>query len=290
VPAPELRVAIDPYGCPYCAGSVSGDQPRCDRCGRVTTLRYRKRTRRSILGWLVGGFLLLGAVSGLEGYVVSQSVLMGRFPQWLGNTALRFGIGSALLSPDGVAADLVELAETMVLMNYILAGLCVLAAIGLALKNRVAYFASFVLAALIVAATVAGLLTGLTGWLPALFRLGLVAICVKWLADSGAAFEWEFRLYDADIDPDLRTDLDYYSRGQHYGETGMWAKAAAHWQVATRLAPQQAQYHAALADAYARMDRPQAALAEAERALAIAPDDKELLSFRDWLEELEESH
>jgi tetratricopeptide (TPR) repeat protein len=64
---------------------------------------------------------------------------------------------------------------------------------------------------------------------------------------------------------------------------GMWAKAAAHWQVATQLAPDQAHYHLVLAQAYAQMDYPDAAVAEADRALAIAPGHREAHAFRDSL-------
>jgi hypothetical protein len=286
----RIRIEIDPFGCPYCGGSVSGEEAHCDDCHRPVTLRYRKRVDGVGLGWLVLFFLLLGAATWLEGYLLSQSVGIGRLPQWLNNTAVRFMVGAMLFSPEGIPGRLANWAGLLTLINDLLTGLCVLAAVGLAFQSRAVYFGSFLLAGLVVAVTGAELLTQLTGWLPALFRLGLLALAVKWLADSAPAFEWEMRRYDADLDQDLRTDMDYYLHGQQYYEMGMWAKAVAHWQVAARLAPSQVRYHASLANVYVKMGHPAAALAEADRAISLAPDDEELRAFRDSLAELEKSH
>jgi tetratricopeptide (TPR) repeat protein len=266
---------------------VSGEEMRCDNCRRLVEVRYRKSAGGPWLGWLVIFLGLLGAVAALEGYLVAQLVGMGGLPEWFNQTAVRFMVGSALLSPEGIPGELVEFAGTVTLVNYLLAGLCLLAALGLALRNRIAYFGSLFLAGLLVMITGAGLLVGLTGWLPALFRLGLIAISVKWLIDSAPAFEWQTRLYNADVDGDLRTDLDYYNRGLRYRDMGMWAKTAAHWKVAAQLGPSKAQYRVALANAYVKLGYPQAALAEAERALARTPEDEELRAFRDSLAGLE---
>jgi hypothetical protein len=286
----RIQLEVDPFGCPYCGGSVSGEEARCDYCHRPVTLRYRKRAGGVGLGWLVLLFLLLGAATWLEGYLVSQSVEIGRLPQWLNNTAVRFMVGPMLFGPEGIPGKLADWAGLITLISVLLAGLCLLASVGLAFQSRAVYFGSFMLAGLVVVVTGAELLTQLTGWLPALFRLGLVALAVKWLADSAPAFEWETRRYDADLDQDLRTDMDYYQHGRHYYEMGMWAKAAAHWQVAARLAPSQVQYRASLANAYVKMGFPAAALAEADKAISLAPDDEELRAFRDSLAELERSH
>ncbi|MGD8398545.1 MAG: tetratricopeptide repeat protein, partial [Anaerolineae bacterium] len=62
-----------------------------------------------------------------------------------------------------------------------------------------------------------------------------------------------------------------------------WAKAAAHWKVAGQLAPGNAAYHVALANAYLEMGRPDAALATANRAVARDPDDARLRAFREVL-------
>jgi hypothetical protein len=286
----RIEVEIEPFGCPYCGGSVSGEEARCDHCHRLVTVRYRKQAGSIGLGWLVLFFLLLGLATWLEGYLVSQSAEIGRLPQWLSYTAVRFMVGSMLFSPEGIPGRLADWAGLIALINTLLASLCVLAALGLACRFQAAYFGSFLLAGLVVAVTGAGLLTQLTGWLPALFRLGLLALTVKWLADSAPAFEWETRYYDADLDRDLTTDMAYYDHGRHYYEMGMWAKAAAHWKVAVRLAPNQVQYHASLANAYVKMGYAAAALAEADKAVSLAPDDEDLHAFRDSLAELEESH
>jgi tetratricopeptide (TPR) repeat protein len=275
-------VEIDPYGCPYCGGSVSGEEPRCDNCRRLVVVRYRKRGDGRAVGWLVLCFLLLGLTAGLEGYLVAQLVQVGQLPRWLSQTAVSFMVGPALFTAEG-AGELADLGGLVTLVNYLLAGLYVAAAVGLALRNRIAYFGAFLLCGLMVIVTGVGLLTQLTGWLPFLFRVALVAITVKWLADSAPAFEWETRHYDADVDQDLRTDLDYHNRGQQYYDQRMWAKAAAHWKVASQLAPRRPQYRAELANAYVRMGYPAAALVEADRALAKAPDDEELRAFRDSL-------
>jgi tetratricopeptide (TPR) repeat protein len=289
-PAPHVPatvVDIDPYGCPYCGGSVSGGDARCDHCQQLVTVRSRKRSDGTWPGWVVIFLAVQGAVAFGEGYSVFQLVQMSRLPQWLSLSAVRFLIGAALLRPAGLPGELVEFSTVVVLINSVLAGLCFVAALGLALRSRAAYFGSLLLAGLLVMATGAGLLTQLTGVLPALLRLGLVAISVKWLVDSAPAFEWQTRHYDADVDPDLRTDLDYYNRGLRYREMGMWAKTAAHWKVASQLAPGQVKYHAALANAYLKMGYPAAALSRADRALALAPEDQDMRAFRESIAHLD---
>jgi tetratricopeptide (TPR) repeat protein len=283
---PPSTFEIDPYGCSYCGGSVSGEDPRCDHCRRPVAVRYRKRSGGAWLGWVVVFFALQGAVAFAEGFFVYQLVQMGQLPEWVSRSAARFLIGTALLSPGGLPGDLAGFADVVALIDSVLAVLFLIAALGLALRSRAVYFGSFFLAGLLVMATGAGLLTQLTGLLPALCRLGLVAISIRWLVDSAPAFEWETRHYNADVDPDLRTDLDYYNRGLRYRDMGMWAKATAHWQVATQLAPGQVKYHAALANAYLKMGYPVAALSRAERALGLAPDDSELRAFRDSIAQL----
>jgi hypothetical protein len=67
----------------------------------------------------------------------------------------------------------------------------------------------------------------------------------------------------------------------------MWAKAAAHWQVAVRLEPNEVQYRADLANAYVKMGYPAAGLVEADKALAMEPENKELRTFRDSLAQWE---
>jgi tetratricopeptide (TPR) repeat protein len=277
------RVEIDPFGCPYCGGPVGGEEPHCNHCGRSVEVRLHKRPGGTELARVVVFFLLLGIAARLEGYLVSEVVSAEPFPEWVSRSALRFAIGQASFSPEGITDDLANLAHLLTLVHHVLAVLCVVAAIFLAFRSRVAYIGSFALAGLLVAASLAGILTGLTGWLPTLLLAGLAAITVKWLADSAIAFEWQTRHYYASLDRNLRDGVDFYHRGQRYGEMGMWAKAAAHWQVATQMAPDQTHYHLALAKAYAQMDYPDAAVAEADRALAVAPGDREAQAFRDSL-------
>jgi tetratricopeptide (TPR) repeat protein len=282
-PPPCPAVEIDPFGCPYCGGPVSSDEPRCDHCRRPVALRSRKRSAGSSLAWLVLSFILLGVASWGEGYFAAQLVAIGHLPAWLTSTAVRFLVGAALFSPAGLPGESVRFADTFVLVNTALAVLCLIAALGLAFRFRAVYLGAFLLAGFVVAGTGAGLLTQLIGWVPALFRLGLVALAVKWLVENAPAFEWETRYYDADVDHDLHTDLDYYSHGLRYYELGMWAKAAAHWKVATQLAASRTQYRVALANAYVKMGYPAAALAEADKALVRDPKDQDLHAFRDSL-------
>lgn len=287
--SPPAMVDLDPYGCPYCGGPVSGESIRCDHCGHPVAVRHRKSEKATAVGWLVPIFILLGVTAWLEGLLVAQSVQLEQLPEWLNLTFVKFMVGSALFSPEG-AGGLAEFANVVTLVDYVLAALCVVAAVGLALRSRAVYVGSFLLAGVLAIVTVAGLLTRLTGWLPALVRLGLVALAIKWLADSSPAFEWEMRHYNADVDQDLNTDLDYYNRGRKYYDQRMWAKAAAHWKVAAQLAPGQVQYRAELANAYVRMGYPAAALAEVDKALARTPDDEELRAFRTSLADLEAAH
>lgn len=282
-------VEIDPFGCPYCGGPVNGRELRCDHCGRSVEVRQRKRVEWGSSVWLLVLFLVLGAVAWLVGYFVSQMPTMDQLPQWTRQIGLQLLVGSALYTPEGIQGDLAEFAMILTTLNYVLAVLCVVAVAGLALRSRVVYFCSFLLLGLMVLATGVGLLTGLTGWLPGLLRMGLLAFTAKWLADSSMVFEWQAREYHADVDRGLRSDPDYYGRGKRYYEMGMWAKAAAHWSVAAQLAPNRVAYHVSLAKAYCRMGYPTAAWAEADKALALDPADKGLAAFRDSLAGMEET-
>jgi predicted nucleic acid-binding Zn ribbon protein len=281
------RVDIDPFGCPFCGGAISEQDDRCSHCDRLVTIRQRKRSGGLWVGWVVLVFLALGALVWLEGFFVAQLGEAEQIQPWLDQTVMRFVAGPALMDPEHAPGDILDAISTLTRINTVLAVLCGISAVGLALKIRAVYFASFVIAGIVAVAAAVGLLTEITGWLPAVFRVGLVAAGLKWLADASPSFEWDTRYYDADTDPDLATDMDYYNRGQKHFEMGMWAKAAAHWEVASQLAPNQVQYHIALANAYARMGYPQAAVDEADRALVLTPDDQKLQAFRDTLSNLE---
>jgi tetratricopeptide (TPR) repeat protein len=284
---PASQVEIDPFGCPFCAGPVGGEGPRCEHCGRLVEIRQRKRPDWGSSGWLLVLILMLGAVAWLQGYFVSQAGTIDQLPEWTRKIGLQLVFGPALYNPEGIEGDRTEAARVLTSFDYLLAGLSAVAAAGLALKIRLVYFGSFLLMGLMVLATGVGLLIGFLGLLPALLRLGLVALTTRWLAESSSIFEWQTRHYSASPDPDLRTDLDYYSRGKRYSEMGMWAKAAAHWQVAVLLAPDKVPYRVALASAYRRMDYTAAARAEVEQALELAPDDIDLQAFRTSLATLE---
>lgn len=279
-PSQPPTLEIDPFACPYCGGTIHAQEPRCVDCGRTTIRRYRRREAGPWLGWLVVCFLVLGATSVLEGLLAGQVIGMEQLPAILNETALRYMVGSVLTAPSGVPARLDDLARVVALVNYALAGLCLAAAAGLAVRSRIAYFGAFLLGGMLVMATGTGLLNGLSGWIPSLLRLGFIALSVRWLADSAPSFEWQTRAYNSDLDSDLRTDMDYYNRGQRYREMGMWAKAAVHWKVAAQMAPDRPAYRGHLARAYLQMGYPAAALGEVERALSRTPDDEELLAFR----------
>jgi tetratricopeptide (TPR) repeat protein len=283
-PAPAT-LEFDPYGCPYCGGSVTSDEPRCDNCGRLVELRYQKRSDGQWMGWLALFVALQGIVGVGEAYLASRIAEIGQLPAWLSESPVRFLIGPAFHLAS-VESNLDRLGQTLVIMNGVLAVLCMALALGIVLRSRIAYFAALFVVGLLGVTAVVGLVVGFSGLLPGLVRLGLIAFCFKWLMDAAPAFEWMTRRYYPDIDPDLQTDLDYYDQGSHYWDMGMWAKAAAHWQVAARLVPTKVEYHTALAKAYVKLDYMAAALAEADKALAQAPDDEQLRTFRDSLAKL----
>ena len=278
-------IEFDPYGCPYCGGSVTSDEPRCDHCGRLVELRQRRRSDGQWLGWLAMFVVLQGVVGVGEAYFASRVAEIGQALPWLSDSPLKLLIGPAFKLP-GIESNLDRLGQTLVGLNAALAVVCMALALGLVLRSRAAYFASLFGVGLLAVTAVVGVVVGFSGLLPGLVRLALVAFCFKWLMDAAPAFEWMTRRYNPDIDPDLTTDLDYYDQGSHYWDMGMWAKAAAHWQVATRLMPAKVEYHTALAKAYIKLDYMAAAVAEADRALAQAPDDGQLHIFRDSLAKL----
>jgi len=96
---------------------------------------------------------------------------------------------------------------------------------------------------------------GVRGRVSGLLQVGPAGLVASVQVADGcrAGFEWMTRRYNPDIDPDLTTDLDYYDQDHTIGH-GHVAKAAAHWQVATRLMPAKVEYHTALAKAYIKLD------------------------------------
>ena len=286
----ERFIEIDPFGCPYCGGPVAEGPFECSHCGRSVELRLRRRPGGADLGWLIAFILVLGIAAWMQGLFLAQMIgNLDELPEWLDQTIFRLVIGTAYFDPDGIGDELPGIASLLTRVQYVLAGLSAIAAVGLALRSRVAYFWTFFVLILMLAAPVAGLLTGLGGWVPALLLFGLIAFAAKWLADIAPAFEWQTRSYRADLDRGLKTHVDYYNRGQNYAEMEMWAKAAAHWTIAAQLSPGQAQYHAAVARAMAELAYPAAARAAADRASALDPDDQALRTFRDSLVQQEES-
>jgi tetratricopeptide (TPR) repeat protein len=253
-------------------------------------LRLRRRPGGAALGWLIAFLLILGIAAWLQGLFLAAMIdNVDQVPDWLDQTIFKLVIGPAFFDPDGIGDELARIAALLTKVQYVLAGLTVVAAVGLALRNRMAYFSTFFLLIMMVAAAVGGLLTGLTGWVPTILLFGLVVFAAKWLADMAPAFEWQTRIHHADLDRGLKTHVDYYNRGQHYAGMEMWAKAAAHWRIATQLAPGQPQYHAALAKALSQLEYPAAAKAAADSALALDPDDRALRAFGDSLEQQEGS-
>jgi tetratricopeptide (TPR) repeat protein len=289
-PPEDLLIEIDPFGCPYCGGPIAGGPPQCGRCGRIVELRLRRRPGGAALGWLVAFFVVLGIAAWVHGLLLAQLISARQLPQWMDQPLIKLVVGPAFYSPDGIGDDLAEIAALLTRVDYVLAGLFLAAAAGLALRSRLVYFAAFFLLFLLAAVPVAGLLTGLTGWLLAILTFGLMVFAAAWLADMAPALEWQTHAYNADLDRGLKTHVDYYNRGQHYAEIEMWAKASAHWRIATQLAPRQALYHAALAKALAHLEYWPTARVSAERALALDPDDKALRAFRDSLTESEENN
>jgi len=252
-------------------------------------LRVRRKPGGAALSWLVVYLLVLGIASALQGLYLAQMVSSGPPPRWLDQTLFKLIIGPAFFNPDGIGDRLVEVIALLTQVHYVMAGLVAVVAVGLALKSRFLYFASFFLLILLAAAPAAELLTGLLGWVSGIVILALLVFAAAWLADMAPAFEWQTRAYNADLDSGPKTHVDYYNRGQHYAQIEMWAKAAAHLRVATQLAPREALYQAALASAYAHLNLPAAARATAGRARALAPDDGTVRSLLDSLAEPEES-
>ena len=288
-PPEDLYVEIDPFGCPYCGGPVAGGPPQCGRCGRTVELRLRRQPGGAALGWLVAFFLALGIAAWVHGLLLAQLVDASQLPQWMDQPFVKMVVGPAFYAPDGIGDKLSEIAALLTRIDYVVTGLFLVTAAGLALRSRFVYLAAFFLLILLAAIPVAGLLAGLTGWVPALLLFGLMAFAAKWLADMAPAFEWQTRAYNADLDRGLKTHVDYYNRGQYYASIEMWAKAAAHWRIATQLSSRQAQYHAALARALAHLEYQPAARAAAGRAIALAPDDRALRALCDSLAEPEET-
>jgi tetratricopeptide (TPR) repeat protein len=285
----EQSIEINAYGCPYCGGPIVAGPPRCTHCGRSVELRMRRKSGGAALSWLVVYLLVLGIASALQGLYLTQMVSSGPPPEWLDQTLVKLIIGPAFFNTDGIGDRLVEVIALLTKVHYVMTGLVAVTAVGLVLKSRYVYFASFFILILLAAAPAAELLTGLLGWVSGIVVLGLLLFAAAWLADMAPAFEWQTRAFNADLDSGPKTHVDYYNRGQHYAGIEMWAKAAAHLKVATQLAPRQTLYQAALANAYTHLDVPAAARAAASRALALAPDDGAVRAMCNSLAESEES-
>lgn len=282
-PQEPTSLEIDPFGCPYCGGAVSTDEPRCNHCHRQIVLHFRKRTEGPWLGWLSLFVAMQAVVAGGQAFAMIQMLDLEQLPLWLNNhPAVMFLLGRAFLVPGGLAADLQPLLTGLIVANVVLAAVGLVLFVGVVLRSRLASYVALLVLGLVVIVAAVGGIFGLVGALPALFQAILAVACFKWLLDSGSAFEWQTRRYNADLDPDLETGMDYYDQGRQYANIGMWAKAAAHWKVATQL-DTRPEFNASLARAYLKLGYQAAALAQAEKAVARAPADEKFRAFRDSL-------
>jgi tetratricopeptide (TPR) repeat protein len=120
------------------------------------------------------------------------------------------------------------------------------------------------------------LITGYLGPVAALGNLLLALIGGLLLYGVSSEFAVSLERVLVRPDPAARSALDYYKRGHHYRQRGMWALAVAQWRRAVGLAPQVPAYYKHLGLGYAQIGRLARSLRALEEAQHQDPANAEL--------------
>ncbi len=279
---------LTPEGCVYCGLAVGDDEMRCPHCGRLLVSKQFKRKERS--GWayqLHAFWIILGIVNIIEALLIRfdwtkfVDSVAERVPESLApfvNNLLR-DVMSWIVRAEATGDTGTEATIVFVVLLG-LAGLGMLIAPALLLRQPLAHVAGRFLIVLALVVEVALFVRGITG-------LGLGAVQgVYTLVLAGLMYETmdDFALVERrewlELDRHAVNATDFYGRGRLYEKRGQWARALLHWQRAAVLSPAHDAYPAAMAQACARLGRFDIALKHVDRALEISPNPQDLQHLR----------
>ena len=266
----------DPYQCPYCGRQAGMDLRRCPHCRGGLLARVARSEAAHSLRLVL---LLMGISLGL-GLIEMMSPAFGlgaalgsvdrrQFNLLLGLPGVEPFLGNFMLLGEPVARRLLQI--------YTLRGGVLLVSL-LALRERwsLGYYGALVATFADLLLSFYLLITGYGGWAATLLNL-VMALAIGTLL-FGLNSEFAINVERILVKPDngARSPTDFYKRGHHYRQRGMWAMAVAQWRKAVGLAPKAPEYYMNLGIGYAqikRFDRSLRALAEAGRQ---APDDPQI--------------
>jgi tetratricopeptide (TPR) repeat protein len=275
---------MTPDGCVYCGLPAKEADLRCPHCGGRLATKQFKRTERSPTGYLLHVYWVLLAgidvtVFVLSGYVwnnpnQTRGFIGNLLPYIVGPVVMGKATVGTLVEPD-IAIQIVRLA----LLG--LAAMSVLVASGLFLRRPLAHALGLVLLALHTVVGLALFVLGFLGYLVAAFLGLLIAMLTMFMFNTIEDFSKEERRERLEPDRHVRNDADYYARGRLYGKRGMWAKALLHWRRAVAINPERDAYFAAMAQAYAHLQRYENALEQVDAALRVSPTPQMWQPLRD---------
>ena len=250
-------------------------QPSFASTPAAPAVRYesrRKRESRSVLLWLLSiGWGLYGLLS------IAGGILLLFLPSWL-STLLENPDLEAELRPDQIETLMtaVETGAPWGIGLFVFGGLCIALAVGLLMRLKEAFYASFVMAALSLAASVYSAAAGggscCCGPIIPIIFLGLTFFARDDFAVEEVAVEEEWVGYLPG------SSLDHYNRGAAYARQKKLDLAIQEWERAVELEPNNMRFRNALALAYAGQGQKEKAIALLEETLALAPDDAETKS------------
>ena len=262
-PSPPLSAATVPPAQPrsapsHVAASASIPPVRYER-------RRKRESRSSILQLLSAGWGLYGLLSLVTGGFVLFFSLMGP-------TLLEDPESWSSLRPDQIATlmVIVEMGPLWGISFIVLAGLCFALTVGLLMRHKVAFYTSFVVAALSF---------GLFFYSAVFKPRG----CCCWPITPLILFGLTFFIRDDFAFEEVAVKERYvpsspayhYNRGAEYVKQKRLDLAIQEWEEAVSLAPDDVHYRNALALAYAGRGQKEKAIALLEETLAMAPDDAE---------------
>jgi tetratricopeptide (TPR) repeat protein len=291
----EPEAFMTPDGCVYCGVDVAEGTSRCPHCGERLTTRQFKRRERSAMAYQLHAFwLMLAGINLVEALLIRfdwkgfVDFVAAKVPTSLSPHVADFlgDFFSLFIRSEATGATGVE-ATIFYVALFGLAGLGLLVALGLFLRQALAHTMGIALIVLCLVVEIALFWRGYAGVLMAGPQALYTIVLALFMYHTHADFEQEERREWLALDRHAATAMDFYSQGRLYEKRGMWAKALLHWQRAAALNPTRDTYLAATARAYARLGRHELALKQVDKALEISRTPEDLRPLRDIIVEMQ---
>ncbi len=283
-------------GCVYCGLAVGDEETRCPHCGRLLVSRQFKRQERSAWAYQLHAlWIILSLINIVEAVMIRfdwtkfTDFISAKAPESLAPfvNGLLYDVASALVRPGATGDSGIETTIVFIVLLG-LAGLGMLLAPALLLRQRLAHMVGRFLIVFHLLFEVALLARGVTGLgLGALQGIYTIVLALL-MYETSEDFALVERREWLELDRHAVNATDFYGRGRVYEKRGQWARALLHWQKAAVLSPANAAYPAAMAQACARLGRLEMALKHVDQALEISPNPQELKSLREIIVEMQQ--